>query len=126
MKLLDFEHPVYEIEKRIEELKEYLPDHPELMDEIKALESQAQKVKEKIYSNLTPWQKVQMARHPDRPHTPDFIRGMMDDFLEVHGDRNFGDDPSVIGGLARMENVKLIVIGQEKGRDTQEKIRRNF
>jgi len=126
MRLLDFEKPVYDIEKRIEELRALLKDHPELEGEIRSLEEQAKRIKEKIYTRLSPWQKVQLARHPDRPHSIDFIEGMTEEFIELKGDRLFRDDPAIVGGLAKIEGIPLVIIGQEKGRTTKEKIYRNF
>lgn len=126
MRLLDFEKPIYEIERRIEELRALLPEHPEIEGEIRALEEQAQRIKEKIYKRLTPWQKVQLARHPERPHALDFIKGMADEFIELRGDRAYRDDPSIVGGFATIGGIKMVVIGQEKGRTTKEKIERNF
>jgi len=126
MRFLDFERPIYEIEKKIEELKKLTKEHPEFAEEIKALEEQSNRIKVRIYSQLTEWQKVQLARHPDRPHAVDFINGMIDDFVELHGDRHYGDDPAIVGGIGKLEGLRLVVIGQEKGRSTNEKIRRNF
>ncbi len=126
MRFLDFERPIYEIEKKIEELKKLTREHPEFAEEIKALEEQSNRIKVRIYSQLTEWQKVQLARHPDRPHAVDFINGMIDDFIELHGDRHYGDDPAIVGGIGKLEGLRLVVIGQEKGRSTNEKIRRNF
>lgn len=126
MRLLDFEKPVYDIEKRIEELRALLKDHPELEGEIRSLEEQAKRIKEKIYTRLSPWQKVQLARHPDRPHSLDFIEGITEEFIELKGDRLFRDDPAIVGGLAKIEDIPLVIIGQEKGRGTKEKIYRNF
>jgi len=126
MRLLDFEKPVYDIERRIEELRALLKDHPELEGEIKNLEEQAKRIKEKIYSRLSPWQKVQLARHPDRPHTLDFIEGMVEEFIELKGDRLFRDDPAIVGGLAKINDIPILILGQEKGRSTKEKIYRNF
>lgn len=126
MRYLDFEKPVREIEDRISELKELLLERPELKEEITALEEQAKRVEEKIYSSLTPWQKVQLARHPDRPHSIDFINGIFDSFFELHGDRSFRDDPAIIGGIGRLDRHRLLLIGQEKGRVTKEKLLRNF
>ena len=126
MRFLDFERPIYEIEKKIEELKKLTREHPEFAEEIKTLEEQSNRIKVRIYSQLTEWQKVQLARHPDRPHAVDFINGMIDDFVELHGDRHYGDDPAIVGGIGKLEGLRLVVIGQEKGRSTNEKIRRNF
>ncbi len=126
MKLLDFERPIYEIEQRLNELKKLIPKHPELEEEIKVLEKQALRLRKKIYSNLTRWQIVQIARHPDRPHAMDFIEQMSEDFLELHGDRYFGDDPAIIAGLAKIEGERFAIIAEEKGRDTRDRIKRNF
>jgi len=126
MRYLDFEKPVREIEDRIKELRELLIERPELEGEIRALEEQARRIEEKIYSSLTPWQKVQLARHPDRPHSIDFIRGIFDSFLELHGDRAYRDDPAIIGGIGKLNTYRLVIIGQEKGRNTREKLMRNF
>ncbi len=125
-RLLDFERPIYEVEKKINELKERVKESPELEKEIRELEERARRLKEKVYRNLTRWQIVQIARHPDRPHFIDYIPLIFRDFIELHGDRNFRDDPSIIGGLATLEDHKVMIIGQEKGRDTKEKIYRNF
>ena len=125
-RLLDFERPIYEVEKKINELKEKVKESPELEREIKELEERAKRLKEKVYKNLTRWQIVQIARHPDRPHFIDYIHLLFKDFIELHGDRNFRDDPSIVAGLATFENHRVMVIGQEKGRDTKEKIYRNF
>ncbi|HDM90901.1 MAG TPA: acetyl-CoA carboxylase carboxyl transferase subunit alpha, partial [candidate division WOR-3 bacterium] len=102
MRFLDFERPIYEIEKKIEELKKLTKEHPEFAEEIKALEEQSNRIKVRIYSQLTEWQKVQLARHPDRPHAVDFINGMIDDFVELHGDRHYGDDPAIVGGIGKL------------------------
>ncbi|RKY99613.1 MAG: acetyl-CoA carboxylase carboxyl transferase subunit alpha [Candidatus Hydrothermota bacterium] len=124
--LLDFEKPIYEIEKRIKELSELIDEHPELKEELEALTKRAELIKKRVYSSLSRWQKVQLARHPDRPHAIDYITGMTDDFIELHGDRLYGDDPSIIAGLAKIEGIKVVIIGQEKGRDVHEKVYRNF
>ncbi len=125
-RLLDFERPIYEVEKKINELKSKVKESPELEKELKALEERALRLKEKVYKNLTRWQIVQIARHPDRPHFIDYIHLLFKDFIELHGDRNFRDDPSIIGGIATLDDHRVMVIGQEKGRDTKEKIYRNF
>jgi len=123
---LEFERPILEIEKEISELKKLAKDNLNLWSEIRELEEKAEKLKEKIYSNLTRYQKVQIARHPDRPHTSDYIKLIFSDFLEIHGDRSFRDDPSIICGFARLEGYKLMLVGEEKGKTTQDKIYRNF
>ena len=97
-----------------------------LEPEIKRLESKLEKVKNDVYNNLSAWQRVQIARHPGRPYTLDYIKFMMDEFLELHGDRLFADDLSVIGGFGKIDGVKVMIIGHQKGRDTKENLRRNF
>lgn len=126
MKLLDFERPIYEIEQRLKDLKKLIQKHPELEEEIKVLEKQALNLRQKIYSNLSRWQIVQIARHPDRPHAMDFIEQMTEDFIEIHGDRYFGDDPAMVTGIAKIEDERFAIIAEEKGRDTRERIKRNF
>ena len=123
---LEFEKPIYEIEKEIAELKKLAKDNLNLWAEVRELEEKATKLREKIYSNLSRYQKVQIARHPDRPHTSDYIKMIFTDFMEIHGDRSFGDDPSIITGFATIGPFKVMLIGQEKGKTTQDKIHRNF
>lgn len=123
---LEFERPIYEIEKEIAELKRIAKDNLNLWGEIRELEEKATKLREKIYSSLTRYQKVQIARHPDRPHTSDYIKSIFEDFVEIHGDRVFGDDPSIICGFGKIESLGVVLIGEEKGRSTQDKIFRNF
>ena len=123
---LEFEKPIYEIEKEIAELKKLAKDNLNLWAEVRELEEKATKLREKIYSNLSRYQKVQIARHPDRPHTSDYIKMIFTDFMEIHGDRSFGDDPSIITGFATIGPFKVMLIGQEKGKTTQDKIYRNF
>ncbi len=125
--LLDFEKPIMEIEKKIEEMKHFSPDGGPVQNaEIKKLHKKANKLKREIYSKLTPWEITQVARHPERPYTIDYIETVFDDFIELHGDRNFGDDRAIVGGLARLDGTPVIVIGTQKGRTTKEKIFRNF
>jgi len=123
---LEFEKPIYEIEKEIAESKTLAKDNLNLWAEVRELEEKATKLREKIYSNLSRYQKVQIARHPDRPHTSDYIKMIFTDFMEIHGDRSFGDDPSIITGFATIGPFKVVLIGQEKGKTTQDKIYRNF
>ena len=101
-------------------------ENPDLQAQIDLLSKKYQEKEKKLYSNLSSWEKVMVARHPERPHTSDFIKLIFDEFDELHGDRNFGDDPSIIGGLATLENIPVMIIGHEKGRGTQEKLKRNF
>lgn len=124
---LDFEKPIIELEKKIEELKRFAEAKKlDLSIEIARLEEKLENIKHNIFENLTPWQKVQIARHPQRPYTLDYISTTITDFVEVRGDRLFGDDKAIIGGLAKLDSQKLCVIGHQKGRDTKENIMRNF
>lgn len=124
---LEFEKPIIELEKKIEELKKFTQkEEMDLSDEIATLTERLQHLRKDIFENLTSWQRVQLARHPDRPYTLDYIRMIMDDFIEIHGDRHFGDDRAVITGLARMNGMKLMIVGHQKGRDTKENLERNF
>jgi acetyl-CoA carboxylase carboxyl transferase subunit alpha len=124
---LDFEKPVIELEARIKELKDFSYDkRVNLEPEIKRLEQKLEKMKKDIYSNLSDWQRVQIARHPRRPYTLDYINMIATDFLELHGDRLFADDPALVGGFARINSQKIVVMGHQKGRDTKENIMRNF
>ncbi len=126
MRVLEFERPVYEIEEKIRELESSLAQNPELKEEIERLRQQAERLRQKIFSNLTRWQIVQLARHPDRPHAIDYIEGIFEDFIELHGDRLFADDPAMITGVGVAEGRRMVVLAQEKGRKTEEKIKRNF
>ena len=125
-KFLDFEKTIQDISEKITALKNSAIDSSELSDEINTLRKERDVETKKIYSKLSIWQTVQVARHPQRPHTLDFIDRIFDDFDELHGDRQFGDDASIIGGIANLENMPVMIIGHEKGRDTEEKVRRNF
>ncbi len=124
---LDFEQPVAELEGRIEELRYAHEDSAaDISEEIQRLEKKSQALSKDIYARLTPWQVAQVARHPQRPYTLDFIGLMFSGFEELHGDRASGDDASIVGGLARLDGEPCVVIGHQKGRDTKEKILRNF
>ena len=124
---MDFEKPIVELEKKIEELKSFTTrEDIDLSGEIKKLEERLEKVKLEIYSNLTPWQRVQIARHPKRLYTLDYIDLMMTDFIELHGDRLYGDDKALITGLAKIDGKKIAIMGHQKGRDTKENLMRNF
>ena len=125
-KFLDFEKTIQDISEKIIALKNSAIDSSELSNQINTLRKERDVETKKIYSKLSIWQTVQVARHPQRPHTLDFIDRIFDDFDELHGDRQFGDDASVIGGIANLENMPVMIIGHEKGRDTEEKVRRNF
>ena len=122
---LEFEKPILEMENRIAALREG-GDSLSAVDEVSKLEDKLQALQRKVYGNLTPWQRAQIARHPKRPHTLDFVKLLMDDFIELHGDRLFGDDQAIVGGLARFEGQSLVLIGHQKGRDTKENLQRNF
>ncbi|MBU28268.1 MAG: acetyl-CoA carboxylase carboxyl transferase subunit alpha [Flavobacteriales bacterium] len=125
-KFLDFEKTIQDISEKITALKNSAIDSSELNNQISTLRKERDVETKKIYSKLSIWQIVQVARHPQRPHTLDFIDRIFDDFDELHGDRQFGDDASIIGGIAYLENMPVMIIGHEKGRDTEEKVRRNF
>ncbi|MDZ7371313.1 MAG: acetyl-CoA carboxylase carboxyltransferase subunit alpha [candidate division KSB1 bacterium] len=125
--ILEFEKPIVEIERRIAELKEYsLSTDLEIIKEIERLELKAQKLRKAVYSRLTRWQRVQLARHPERPYTLDYIQRIFTDFIELHGDRAFGDDPAMVTGIGKLDGRPVAIVGQQKGRDTKEKLRRNF
>lgn len=124
---LDFERPIVELENKIQELRNFTSQKKiNLTSEIKRLEEKLGRLKVDIYSNLTAWQRVQIARHPKRPYTLDYINSIMDNFIELHGDRSFADDKAIITGLALLEQQPLVVIGHQKGRDTKENLVRNF
>ena len=124
---LEFEQPIAELESRIEELR-YVQDDPaaDISDEIQRLTKRSQTLTKDIYGKLTPWQVAQVARHPQRPYTLDYVQALFTHFEELHGDRVFSDDASVVGGLARFNGEPCMVLGHQKGRDTKEKILRNF
>ncbi len=124
---LDFERPIIELEQKISELRKFSETRSiDLSGEIKQFEDRLEKLKQDIFKKLTPWQKVQIARHPRRPYTLDYIRLAMTEFVELHGDRHFRDDPAIVCGLARIDNEKVMVIGHQKGRDTKENLYRSF
>ena len=124
---LDFENEVAQIEARINELRHLSTGKTaEILDEITDLEFKASKMLKEKYENLTPWQRVQVARHPDRPHSSDYIENLFTDFIPLSGDRKFGEDYAIIGGLATFEEISIMLIGQEKGSDTESRLKRNF
>ncbi|MFS8973831.1 acetyl-CoA carboxylase carboxyltransferase subunit alpha [Cupriavidus necator] len=124
---LDFEQPIAELEAKIEELRFVQDDSAvDISEEISRLAGKSQQLTKDIYANLTPWQVAQIARHPQRPYTLDYVREIFTDFHELHGDRTFADDLSIIGGLARFNGQSCMVIGHQKGRDTKERALRNF
>ena len=127
MNFLDFEQPIAELDAKIEELR-YVSDDSELNinEEVERLKKRSRNLIESIFSNLTPWQIYQVARHPSRPYTLDYIERIFTDFDELHGDRYFSDDPAIVCGLARFKNLPVVVIGHQKGRDTKERIYRNY
>ncbi len=124
--LLDFEKPIDELERRIEELRGYSEQTSDTEKELEKLIREAEKVTRDVYSKLSPWQVTQVARHPLRPYTLDYVDAIFDDFVELHGDRAFKDDPAIVGGLASIEGRNVVLIGQQKGRNTKEKVFRNF
>ncbi|MGA0027400.1 MAG: acetyl-CoA carboxylase carboxyltransferase subunit alpha [Steroidobacteraceae bacterium] len=127
MQFLDFEQPIAELEAKIEELRFVGGDAElDIEEEIRRLRSKSQALTTSIFSSLSPWQVTQLARHPGRPYTLDYIPLLFTDFAELHGDRMFADDPAIIGGLARLEGRPVVVVGQQKGRDTKERVRRNY
>ncbi len=124
---LDFERPIVELEKKIEDLgSQAETDGLDLDQEVQRLQARAEKLREEIYSNLNAWQRVQISRHPDRPYALDYVKRILSDFTELHGDRLFGDDGAVVGGPARLDGESLMVIGIQSGRDLEERQRRNF
>jgi len=124
---LDFEQPIAELEGKIEELQLVGTDNDlNINEEINRLREKSEKLTENIYSSLSPWQIVQVARHPHRPYTSDYIPRIFDDWDELHGDRHFGDDNAIIGGVGRISGQPVMVIGEEKGRSVKEKVHRNF
>jgi acetyl-CoA carboxylase carboxyl transferase subunit alpha len=124
---LEFERPIIELERRIEELKNFSSDKRiDLSKEIKQLEEKLNRVKRETFDNLTPWQRVQIARHPQRPYTLDYVNLITKDFCELHGDRVFHDDKAIVGGFATIDTFKVLIIGHQKGRDIKENLARNF
>jgi acetyl-CoA carboxylase carboxyl transferase subunit alpha len=124
---LEFEQPIAELEAKIEELRFVQDDSAlDISEEIERLQKKSQALTREIYGKLTAWQIAQVARHPQRPYTLDYVQGIFTGFEELHGDRAFADDPAIVGGLARFNGEPCVVIGHQKGRDTKEKIRRNF
>jgi acetyl-CoA carboxylase carboxyl transferase subunit alpha len=123
---LDFEKPLVELDQKIRELRDYSTTNVDFSSEIKKLEKKSEKLREEIFSNLTRWQRTQLARHQARPYTLDYIQNIFTDWFEVHGDRNYRDDPALVCGFARLDGEPCVVIGHQKGRDTKEKVYRNF
>jgi len=124
---LPFEKPLVELQEKIKELRKFTEEKGiDFSDEVMRLEQKAKDLAQQIYGNLTPWQRVQLSRHPERPTTLDYIHHIFTDFLEVHGDRVFGDDLAIVGGIATLDGMPVTVIGHQKGKDTKDNIRRNF
>ncbi|HLS81415.1 MAG TPA: acetyl-CoA carboxylase carboxyltransferase subunit alpha [Steroidobacter sp.] len=127
MNFLDFEQPIAELEAKIDELKFVSSDaEVNIAEEIARLRAKSRALTTSIFSNLAQWQIAQLARHPQRPYTLDYVNAVFTDFQELHGDRMYADDPAIVGGLARLEGRPVMVIGQQKGRDTKERVRRNY
>lgn len=123
---LEFEKPIAELEGRIRELRTMPSNSVDVDEEVRRLEAKLDKLMKDTYAKLTPWQKTQVARHPERPHLPDYIRGLIQDFMPLAGDRAFADDQAITGGLGRFRGQSVLVIGHEKGEDTQSRIHHNF
>ncbi|HMJ59388.1 MAG TPA: acetyl-CoA carboxylase carboxyltransferase subunit alpha [Gemmatimonadales bacterium] len=123
---LDFERPLLELERQIEEMKRAAGDTVDVTKELRPLEAKLAELRVEVYKNLTPMQRVQVARHPKRPYPLDYLNTVFTDFVELHGDRLFRDDPAIVGGWARLDGVTVMAIGHQKGRDTKENLRRNF
>ncbi|WAS98366.1 acetyl-CoA carboxylase carboxyltransferase subunit alpha [Nannocystis punicea] len=125
-KVLEFERPIVELETKIRELKDLSSASGEMADEIAKLEQRAAELQRERFAALTPWEQLQLAKHPDRPYTLDYIGEILTDFVELKGDRAFGDDPAIVGGIARLDGRSVVVLGQQKGRNTKENLHRNF
>ncbi len=124
---LEFEQPISELESKIDELRYVQSESAvDISEEIDRLSKKSTQLTKDIYANLTPWQVTQIARHPQRPYTLDYVNELFTDFHELHGDRHYADDPSIVGGLARFNGQPVMVIGHQKGRDTKERAARNF
>lgn len=123
--ILDFEKPVYELEQKLEEMKKS-SDRLGIEKEIARIEIKVSQLKEELYKDLSRWQRVQLARHPDRPYSLDYINLMTTNFIELHGDRHYGDDKAIVGGFAQLDDYKVMILGHQKGRDTKSNVYRNF
>ena len=123
---LDFEKPIAELESRIADLRETAPDGINVDADVSRLQAKADKALRETYARLTPWQKTQVARHPERPHFKHYVAGLFDEFVPLAGDRAFGDDQAIMGGLARLDGRKVMVLGHEKGDDTASRLKHNF
>ncbi len=123
---LDFEKPLMELEEKIERIKGLSKEQPKTQDEIQKLQKRAHQLQREIYTHLTPIQTLQIARHPNRPSTLDYLGYLVPDFLELHGDRAFADDAAIVGGIGRLDGAPVVVIGHQKGRNVKERVKRNF
>ncbi len=123
--ILEFEKPIYELEEKLAEMK-HSSSSLNIEKDVARLEEKVSQLKSELYKGLTRWQRVQLARHPDRPFTLDYINLMTEGFLELHGDRHYGDDKAIVGGFAKLDRYKVMIIGQQKGRDTKSNLYRNF
>jgi acetyl-CoA carboxylase carboxyl transferase subunit alpha len=123
--VLEFEKPIIELEQKVSEMRS-LPNAQEIESQILELEANIEELRSNVYAHLTRWQRVQIARHPERPYTLDYISFTFSDFVELHGDRGYRDDPAIVGGLARLDGMPVMVIGHQKGRDTKSNLHRNF
>ncbi len=123
--ILDFEKPIYELESKLDEMKKF-SDNLDIEKDVIRLEEKVRQLKEELYRDLSRWQRVQLARHPERPYTLDYIYDMTESFVELHGDRAFKDDKAIVGGLASIGQHKVVILGQQKGRDTKSNVYRNF
>src|SRR5688500_18781420 len=124
--VMEFERPVVELERKIEELRQFAQGSAELAREIKVLQTRVEELQREIFADLTPWQTVLLSRHPGRPYTQDYLARLVTDFLELHGDRHFGDDPAIVGGLGWFDGTPVLVLGHQKGRTTKENVMRNY
>jgi acetyl-CoA carboxylase carboxyl transferase subunit alpha len=125
--MLDFEKPIVELDQKLADMKQFaLDNNVDVSEAIKSLEEKIARLKKTTYQNLTRWQRVQLSRHPDRPYTLDYIHTICDTFVELHGDRNFGDDKAMVGGFGEMGGKSIMFIGQQKGRNTKQRQLRNF
>src|SRR6185369_15911850 len=124
--VLEFERPVVELERKIDELREFAQSSSELQRELRTLETRVLELQQEIFADLTPWQKVLLSRHPGRPYTLDYLARLVSGFVELHGDRAFGDDPAIVSGLGWFDGQPVVAIGHQKGRTTKENVNRNF
>jgi acetyl-CoA carboxylase carboxyl transferase subunit alpha len=124
--ILEFERPIIDLERKIHELRGLSTPSVDFSSEIRRLEQKARKLQKEVFAELTPQQKVQLSRHPARPYMADYLRLLMDDFVELHGDRGFRDDPAIVGGIGHFDEWEIMVLGHQKGRNTKENLHRNF